>query len=119
MTDLPARARVVVIGGGVIGLSTALALQDALPAHQLDPPFADPRQLRVVAQIVHDLVAAPQHRADIELAAGGLRGAGYPPRLRQDLRRAQQRLRGHARIERALSADQLALHERHARAPLR
>ena len=49
-------------------------------------------------------VERPRHR---------LRGARHTPRLRRDLRRTQQRLRGHARPVRALAAHELAFHDRH------
>ena len=44
----------------------------------------------------------------------GLRRARDPPRLGQRLVRPQQRLRGHARPERALAADQPVLDDRDA-----
>ena len=60
-----------------------------------------------------DLVATAQHGGDVELPAGGLGGARHAARLGQRLGRSQQRLGGHAGVERALAADQLALDERH------
>ena len=74
--------------------------------------------LGVVSEVVDDLVAAAQHGGDVELPAGGLGGARHAARLGERLRRSQQRLGGHAGVERALAADQLALDERDGEAVL-
>ena len=58
------------------------------------------------------LVAAREHGRDVELAGHRLGSAGHAPRLGQQLARAQQRLRGHARVEGALAADEVLLDER-------
>ena len=45
-------------------------------AHQLDLAFAQPRQLGVVVQAVHDLVATAQRGGDIELPAAASAAPG-------------------------------------------
>jgi hypothetical protein len=81
-------------------------------AHDRDVAVAEPRKHPAVVEVVDHLVAATQHGPHIEVAADRLRGAGDPPRLVDDVGRAQQGLRGHAGVERALAADQMALDER-------
>ena len=61
---------------------------------------------------MNDLVAPSEHGRHVERARRRLRGSGDAARLGERLRGPQQRLRGHARVERALPADQLALDER-------
>ena len=87
-----------------------------MAAHQRDAALLDPRQLRAVVEVVHHLVAAAQHGVHVQRAGRGLRGARDTARLGQRLGGAQQGLGGHARVERALPADQLALDQRHAQA---
>ena len=82
------------------------------PRTSVDAALLEPRQLRAVVEVVDHLVAAREHRRDVELAGDRLGRAGHPPRLGERLGRAQQRLRRHARLERALAADQLALDDR-------
>jgi hypothetical protein len=87
----------------------ALAVQTAVAAHQLDVARLEPRHLVSVVEPVDDLVAAAQRRADVDLAADDLRGARHACRLGEDLLGAQQRLRGHAGVEGAFAADEVAL----------
>ena len=54
--------------------------------------------------------------SDVELAGHRLGGARHPPHLGEHLGRAQQRLRRHARVVRALAADQVRLDDRHLQA---
>ena len=89
-----------------------LAGEPAVAADQLDPPVLEPRQLRVVVEVVDDLVAPRERRRDVELAGHRLGGARDPLDLRERLVGPQQRLRGHARPERALAADQPVLDDR-------
>ena len=77
------------------------------------PRLLKPGQLTGVVEITDDLVATAQDRGDVQLAGGGLRGAGNPASLGERLRGAQQRLRGHARVVRALATDQTGLDDRH------
>ncbi len=96
----------------------ALAVQPGAPAHQRDPARLDPGQLARVVQVVDHLVAAGEHRADVERPGRGLGGARDAARLGQRLRGAQQRLGGHAGVERALAADELVLDQRHVQPAL-
>ena len=59
-----------------------------------------------------------KHGLRVELPVDGLAGTGHPLRLGQRLVRAQQRLRGHAAVVRALAPDQMRLHDRHVQAGL-
>lgn len=56
---------------------------------------------------------APKDRPDVDVRGRGLGCAGYPARLGKRLRGAQQRFGGHTRIERALTADEVGLDDRH------
>ena len=82
------------------------------PRISVDPAVLEPRQLRVVVEVVDDLVAPREHRRDVELAGHRLGRAGDPLDLGQRLVGPQQRLRRHARPERALAADQPVLDDR-------
>ena len=86
-----------------------LAREDAEAAVELDAPVLEPRQHRGVVEVVDDLVAALEHGLDVELARDRVGGAGDAADLAQDLLRAQQRLRGHAGVERALASDDVVL----------
>jgi hypothetical protein len=85
--------------------------------------LVDRDALAVVAVDLLGVVAVADH----EVAVGGglrpvqrrLAGAGRTPRLRPHLDGAQQRLGGDARPVGALSADELALAQRHAPARAR
>ena len=90
----------------------ALAGEPAVAADQLDLAVLEPRQLRVVVEVVDDLVAPCERGRDVELAGHGLGGARDPLDLRERLVRSQQRLRRHARPERALAADEAVLDDR-------
>ena len=89
-----------------------LAGEPPVAADQLDPALLEPRQLRVVVEVVDDLVAAREHGRDVELAGHGLGRAGDALGLGERLVRAQQRLRRHARPERALAPDEPVLDDR-------
>ena len=70
-----------------------------------------------VVEVVDDLVAPRQRRGHVQLAGHRLGGTRDPARLGQRLRRAQQRLGGHAGLERAFAADQLLLDQRDRQPP--
>ena len=88
-----------------------------MATYELDRALFDPRQLGIVAQVVNHLVATTQNGGHVDLPAGGLRESNptHPARLGQRLGWPQQGLGGHAGIERALPADQLALDQRHGK----
>ena len=96
----------------VADVDALLAVEDAEAAVELDPAVLEPRQHARVVEVVDDLVAAVEHRLDVELAGDRLGRAGDAVDLAQDLLRAQQRLGGHARVERALAADDVVLDQR-------
>ena len=96
----------------VADVHALLAVEDAEPAVELDPAVLEPRQHGAVVEVVDDLVAAVEHGLDVELAGHRLGGAGDAADLAQDLLRAQQALRRHARVERALPADEVVLDQR-------
>ena len=89
-----------------------------MAAKQGDAALLEPGQLRRVVEVVDDLVAPREHRADVELAGRSLGGPRHAARLGERLRRAQQPLRGHAGVERAFPADQLLLDQRDRQALL-
>ena len=94
-------------------LHPPLAGQPRLPAQQRHAALLQPRQLRGVVELVDHLVAAAQHARRVEPARGRVvRHARHARDLVEQLARAQQRLRRHARPVAALAADQLALDER-------
>ena len=95
----------------------ALAVEPRAAAHERRSPWSSSHgSMSGVVEVVDDLVAPLEHRAHVEVAGHGLAHAGDAPHLGQQLARAQQRLRRHARVERALAADQLLLDERHLEA---
>ena len=96
----------------VADVDALLAVEDTEAAVQLDPAVLEPRQHAGVVEVVDDLVAAVEHGLDVELAGHRLGRAGDAVDLAQDLLRAQQRLGGHARVERALAADDVVLDQR-------
>ncbi len=96
-----------------------LAVEPRATAEQLDSAVLQPRQLRGVVEVVNYLVTSSQGSPHIERAGDRLRGARHPPGLVQHLGRAQQRLRRHARVERAFAADQVPLDDRDAPATAR
>ena len=98
---------------GVPGPDAAVAVQPSLATEQLDAPLLQPGQLARVVTVLDHLVAAGQDGRGVQVAAHRLRRARYPARLGQRLRRAQQGLRRHARVIRALAPDQVALDDRH------
>ena len=83
------------------------------PRTTVTPRLSSHGHLVRVVEVVDDLVAARQHRPDVEVAGHGLAHARDAAHLGEQLARAQQRLRGHARVERALAADQVRLDDRH------
>ena len=84
-----------------------LAVEPAVTADDGDAPLLEPRQHGRVVEVVDDLVTTREHRRDVELAG---RDARHTPGLGGELTGAQERLRRHARIERALAADQPPFH---------
>jgi hypothetical protein len=66
--------------------------------------------LRRIVEVVDDLVATREHRRHVKPPTREPRDTSF---LAQQLARAQQRLRGHARPIRAVPGDQRALDERH------
>ncbi len=94
----------------------ALAVEPAGAAHERDPAVLEPRDLARVIEVVDDLVAPREHGRHVEIAGHGLAHAGNPPRLGEQLARAQQGLRRHARVERALAPHQVLLDNRHLEA---
>ena len=70
----------------------------------VDAAALEPGHHARVVEVVDDLVAALEHRGHVELAGHRLAHAGDAAHLGQQLARAQQRLRGHAGIEGALTA---------------
>ena len=97
----------------VVDRHRALAGDPAVAADQRDAAVLEPRQLRVVVEVVDDLVAPRERRRHVELAGDRLLGAGDALDLGERLVGPQQRLRRHARPERALAADQPILDDRH------
>ena len=93
----------------VAHLDPPLAVERPAAAEQLDAPLLEPRKLHRVVEVVDHLVAAGQRRLGVQLARHRLRGAGNASHLGEHLGRAQQRLRGHARVVGALAADQVVL----------
>ena len=87
-------------------------------AHDLDATVGEPGELGAVVEVVDDLVAAAQDGPNVELAADRLGCPWDPARLVDGLGGAQQRLRRHAGIERALAADEMRLDDRDAQACL-
>ena len=81
-----------------------------MPAHERDAAVGEPRDLGGVVEVVDHLVATREHGRDVERPG---RDPGDAARLGGEVDRAQQRLRGHARIEGALPADEALLHDRH------
>ncbi len=61
------------------------------------------------SQVVDHLVAPREHGGDVEPVSPY---PGHAPRLGEQLARTEQRLRGHARVEGALAADEVLLDER-------
>ena len=97
----------------------ALAGELARPADQLDPALLEPGKLTRVVEIVDHLVAPAQRGIDVELPRDHLADTRDPLDLGAQLAGAQQRLRGHARVVRALAADQVLLDQRHLEAAFR
>jgi hypothetical protein len=64
----------------------------AVAAEQRDPVVLHPTELCRIVGCADDLVAAPQDRADVEVAVGGLSSAGDPSCLGQRLMGPQERL---------------------------
>ena len=85
----------------------------ALVAEELDPAFLQPGQLPRIVEIVDHLVAAIEDRLRVELSGDRLGDSGHPPRLAEQVRWSQQRLRGHAGVVGALAADKVLLDDRH------
>ena len=102
----------------VADLDPALAVEAAGAADDRDAAVLEPGLHVRVVEAVDDLVAAVEHRADVEVAGHRLAHARDPARLGEQLAGAQQRLRGHAGVERALAADQVRLDDRDVEARL-
>ena len=85
-----------------------LAVEPSAAADERDPAFLEPGELLGVVEVVDDLVAAASTAGDVELADTARR-ARHAPGLGEQLAGPQQRLRGHAGVERALAADQVRL----------
>ncbi len=94
----------------------ALAVESRVAAEQLDAVVLEPAGGAGVVQVVDDFVAPVEHGLGVDRPRDGLGHARDPRGLGQQLARAQQRLGGHARVERALPADQIVLHDRHVKA---
>ena len=90
----------------------ALAVERGAAAQELDPAVVEPRDHAAVVEVVDDLVAAGEHELRVELAVDELAHARHALGLVEELAGTQQRLRGHAGVERALAADQLLLDDR-------
>jgi hypothetical protein len=82
-----------------------------VPADERHAALVEPGELLGVVESVDDLVAAAKHGLDVECAGDGLAYAGDAPGLGKHLRGAEQPLRGHARVVRAFTADQVAFDE--------
>ena len=95
------------------GTHAALAVEAAGAAHDGHVPLLEPGHLARVVEVVDDLVAALQHGLHVEVAGHRLAHAGNAAHLGEQLAGAQQPLRRHARVEGALAADQVRLHDRH------
>ena len=102
--------------GRVADRHPPLSIEVPLAAEQLDPVLLEPRQLRGVAEVVDDLVAAGEDPVGVEVAGHRLGDAGNAPCLGQQLAGAEQCLRGHAGVVGALAADQVLLDDRDAHA---
>ena len=93
-----------------VHLDRAGAHDACLPADELGSPLLrDPVRVPGVVAPARDEVAPVEDLRDVELAPDRLRRAGRVPRGREHLARPQQRLRGHARVVRALAAGERAL----------
>ena len=101
-----------------VQLHLPLTRETRVPAQNGDAALLEPRELDGVVEVMDHLVATAQHRLDVETAGDRLARAGNPLRLRQGLRRTEQRLRRHAAVEGALTADEVALDDCHAEARL-
>ena len=97
---------------------TALPFEPAAATEQRDSSLLEPRDSVRVVEPVDHLVAACQRGPDVELAGARLGRAGNAPRFGERVGWPQQRLRGHARIERAFAADELGLDHRDSVAAL-
>ncbi len=102
---------------GVADADPALAFQAPVAADQRDAAILEPRHLKSVVEVIDDLIPAGQDRRHVELAAARRAGTRHAARLGERLRRAQQRLGGHAGVERALTADEGGLDDRHRVTP--
>ena len=91
----------------------ALAVEAAGAAHHRHAALLEPRHHVRVVEPVDDLVAALQHGVHVEVAGHRLAHARDAAHLGEQLAGAQHRLRRHARVERALAADQVRLDDRH------
>ncbi len=86
-----------------------LAVEPPVSPDERDAALLEPGDHRAVVEVVDDLVAAREHRGDVELPDGDTRHA---PRLGRELPGPEKRLRRHAGEERALAAHEPLLHDR-------
>ena len=86
-----------------------LAVELRVAAHKLDTALLQPRHVAGVVQVVDHLVAPREHGRHVEPVGVN---AGNALRLGKQITGAEQRLRGHARVEGALAADEVLLDER-------
>jgi hypothetical protein len=96
----------------VADADASLAGEAAGPAHDGHAPLLEPGLLAGVVEVVDDLVAPPEDGAGVEVAGHGLAHARDAAHLCEQLAGAEQPLRGHARVEGALAADQVRLDHR-------
>jgi hypothetical protein len=82
-----------------------------VPADERDVALVEPGKLVGVVESVDDLVTGAKHGLDVERADDRLSRAWEAPSLGENLRRAEETLRRHARVVRALPADQVAFDE--------
>ena len=84
-----------------------------IAADELGAAVGEPLAVTFILVALDDLVSPPEDAFDVECSGDRLGRARRLPGRREDLRRAEQRLRGHAGPVRALAAHERALDERH------
>ena len=94
----------------VVDEHPSLSVQAAAAAYDRDAALLEPRQLTGVVQMVDHLVPPPQDRVHVQRPDRETRN---PFHLVSELDGPEQRLRGHAGVERALSSDEPVLDDRH------
>jgi hypothetical protein len=93
-----------------------LAVQPTAAPYDRHVALCEPGQLDRIVELVDHLIAPREHGRDVEPAGHSLARTRDPPDLREQLGRPQQRLRRHAGVVGALTADQLLLDDRHPQA---